>query len=156
MKTTITYITLLIGITGYAQLDQIETIYSYDNLNRLVQVVSNGETNGFTRSYTYDDIGNRLSIDAEVLGIDDEVLKNMITVYPNPADQFLNIQLPQNIISSETTIELYDVSGRVIDSPNPIIQSHTMTMNVNSLSDGVYLIKVNNGSEQWAQLFIKK
>lgn len=156
MKKTITYITLLIGITSYAQLDQIETLYSYDNLNRLVQIVSNGESQNFTRSYAYDDIGNRLSIDAEVLGIDDEVLKNTITIYPNPTDQFLNLQLPEGIISSNTKVELYDISGRLIGSPNPIIEGQKMKMHVNGLSDGVYLIRVNNGEEQWSQLFIKK
>lgn len=59
MKNTIKYIFFLIGITSYAQLEQIETLYTYDNLNRLVQVVSNGE---IIHSYTYDDIGNRLEL----------------------------------------------------------------------------------------------
>lgn len=156
MKKTITYITLLIGITSYAQLDQIETTYSYDNLNRLVQVVSNGESQNFTRSYTYDDIGNRLSIDAEALGIDAEVLKNTITIYPNPTDQFLNLQLPEGVAINDTRIELYDISGRLIDSPNPTIEVRNMRMNVTGLSDGVYLIRVNNRDQQWTQLFIKK
>ena len=62
MKRIVTSLALLFGISAYAQLDHTENHYTYDNLNRLVQVVSNGET----ISYTYDDIGNR---QARIIGI---------------------------------------------------------------------------------------
>lgn len=60
MRNIIRYIVLLTGITGYAQLETINTSYEYDNLNRLVQVVSNNDE-GFENNYEYDNLGNRIS-----------------------------------------------------------------------------------------------
>ena len=63
MKTTIKYLILLISISANAQLEQKTTNYSYDNLNRLVQVVFH---NGIVYEYQYDNLGNRLGKTIEV------------------------------------------------------------------------------------------
>jgi len=151
----ITIVLFLLPFFSNAQTFLEETInYSYDDLNRLIHV---SWQDGSERTYVYDDVGNRIQVNITgTLGIDDEVLKSTITVYPNPTDQFLNVQLPEGIIDSDTTIELYDISGRLIGKPEATISEQTMQMNVVGLSNGVYLIKVNNRDQQWAQLFIKK
>jgi len=153
MKTTIKYLILLIGITANAQLQQETTNYSYDNLNRLVQVVFN---NGSTHDYVYDDIGNRTQLNIQTLSIDEEVLKNTITVYPNPTSNFLNIKLPQTILGKNLVIELYDINGQLITDKKPKIKNNLLIINVNSLSNGVYLLHLKNGNQKWSKLFIKK
>ena len=155
MKTTIKYLLLLIGITANAQLQQETTTYSYDNLNRLVQVVFNDDS---THDYVYDDIGNRtqLNITDVTLGIDSETLQNPIIVYPNPTDSFLNIKLPDSFISQNLTIQLYDVNGRLVANSKPTITDNQITINVNTLSNGVYLLHLNNNNQKWSKLFIKK
>jgi len=151
MKTTIKYLILLIGITTYSQ--EVETNYSYDNLNRLVQVVFN---DGTTHNYVYDDLGNRTQLNIETLSIDEEMLQNVIIVYPNPTDQYLNIKLPSNINSNETNIKLYDINGRLIKNNQVEINDNRIIINVNSLSNGVYLLHLVNGNKKWSKLFIKK
>lgn len=155
MKTTIKYLVLLISISANAQLEQETTTYSYDNLNRLVQVVFNDNSK---HDYVYDDLGNRtqLNITDSTLGIDSEVLQNTITVYPNPTESFLNVKLPDSFTSKNTSIQLYDVNGRLIVNNKPTIIDNQITINVNNLSKGVYLIHLITDNQKWSKLFIKK
>tara|TARA_Y100000310_G_scaffold340293_2_gene435527 strand:- start:1267 stop:4257 length:2991 start_codon:yes stop_codon:yes gene_type:complete len=64
-----------------------------------------------------------------------------LEVYPNPADDFLNIRFDQ-ILSESIEIQLMDLSGHVLKteqvnswSPNQI------QINVNDLADGMYLMR---------------
>lgn len=155
MKTTIKYLLILIGITANAQLQQETTTYSYDNLNRLVQVVFN---DGKTNNYIYDDIGNRtqLNITDSTLGVDSEVLENPIVVYPNPTDSFLNITFPREFNSKNIIISLYDVNGRLIIDNKSKIENNEAIIDVHSLPNGIYLLHLKNDNQIWSKLFIKK
>lgn len=153
MKTTIKYLFILCGMTVYAQLENIETTYSYDNLNRLVQVVFN---DGSTHDYVYDDLGNRIQLNIETLSIDEETLKNRIIVYPNPADTVLNINMPDGLVADNASIKLYDINGRLIIDNTPTINNSTIKIDVQNLSNGVYLIHLKNNQQTFSQLFIKK
>lgn len=153
MKTTIKYLLLLISISVNAQLEQETTTYSYDNLNRLVQVVFN---DGSTNSYVYDDIGNRTQINIETLSIDVETLKTPIILYPNPTESFLNIKFPMEFNSKDITIELYDINGRLVSDDKSIVQENHVNIDVNALSNGVYLLHLKSDDRKWSKLFIKK
>lgn len=153
MKTIIKYLLFLISITVNAQLVEETTIYSYDNLNRLVKVVFN---DGDTKEYVYDNLGNRLQINMETLSIDSETLKNTITVYPNPTNQFININLPETIINQKVEIIIYDINGRELKTNKQQIESTTFSLDVSAFSNGVYLLRILNGDKKWSQLFIKK
>ena len=153
MKTTIKYLIILIGITANAQLQQETTNYSYDNLNRLVQVVFN---DGSTKNYVYDDLGNRTQLNIQTLSIDSETLSNPIIMYPNPTDDALNVKLPQSILGKNLIIKLYDINGQLITDKKPKIENNLLIINVNSLSNGVYLLHLKNDKQKWSKLFIKK
>ncbi len=153
MKTTIKYLILFIGISAYAQLEEAETNYNYDNLNRLVQVVFN---DGSTNDYVYDDLGNRTQLNITTLSINEETLQNPIIVYPNPTDSFLNIKLSVSYKSENTIIKLYDINGRLITHSKPTIQNDQIAIDVNALSNGVYLLHLKADNQKWSKLFIKK
>ena len=153
MKTTIKYLIILIGITANAQLQQETTNYSYDNLNRLVQVVFK---DGSTKNYVYDDLGNRTQLNIQTLSIDSETLSNPIIMYPNPTDDALNVKLPQSILGKNLIIKLYDINGQLITDKKPKIENNLLIINVNSLSNGVYLLHLKNDKQKWSKLFIKK
>jgi hypothetical protein len=74
--------------------------------------------------------------------------KNTISLYPNPANDVLNISSSNSI----TKIEVYDIQGRNVASNN-----NASNVNVVSLGKGVYIIKVvqENGSVITKQ-FIKE
>ena len=153
MKITITYIILFISISVNAQLVQEETTYSYDNLNRLIQVVF---YEGSTHNYVYDDLGNRIQLNIQSLSIDEETLKNTITVYPNPTSNVINIKFPENLISKETDIIIYDINGSLVKNHQATIENSNVSISTSQLANGVYLLKVVSDKKTWSQLFIKK
>jgi hypothetical protein len=75
-------------------------------------------------------------------GINEQVAYN-VNVYPNPTNGIVNIDLA-GIITGETTYELFDVQGRKVVSK---VSSNTIeTLNVENLSEGIYMLTVQNGS----------
>jgi hypothetical protein len=62
-------------------------------------------------------------------------------VYPNPANEEINVVLPNSI--EEASIAIVDAVGRqvYIGTVNPMNQ----TVNVSSLNEGIYFVKINNG-----------
>ncbi|MBO7482229.1 MAG: T9SS type A sorting domain-containing protein, partial [Bacteroidales bacterium] len=65
-----------------------------------------------------------------------------IYVYPNPADEELNILL-NSLPNGRTTIEFYDVAGRLLMSQE--ITSTNARIDISSLSQGVYMCRIVNG-----------
>lgn len=152
MKKTITYLILFFGITTYAQIT-VTTNYEYDNLNRLIKVVYTGDKE---KNYVYDDLGNRIGLNITTLSLDSETLKNTITVYPNPADNILNIKLPKTIIGNNISLKLYDINGKVITNKRASIKENTVIVNIDKLAKGVYLLHLTNNNKNYSQIFIKK
>lgn len=76
------------------------------------------------------------------LSSNDNVLGSL-KVYPNPAKGIVNIDLA-GTVTGETTYELFDVQGRKVVSK---VSSNTIeTLNVENLSDGIYMLSIQNGS----------
>lgn len=63
---------------------------------------------------------------------------NMISIYPNPANEFLNIDL--GLLTGTKTAQLYDISGRVVLEKNT--EGSDMQLNLSDVSKGTYFIKV--------------
>jgi len=71
-----------------------------------------------------------------------------IAVYPNPANDQLNVRL-LFAESNAVNIELFDFTGKVVASPNmnQAISPNQYTIDVTDLSKGVYILKVTNGTK---------
>lgn len=65
-----------------------------------------------------------------------------IYVYPNPADEELNILL-NSLPEGTTMIEFHDVTGRLVLSEE--IKSANTSINISSLKQGVYMYRIVNG-----------
>ena len=81
-----------------------------------------------------------------VLANNDNILNGVI-MYPNPASLVLNIENAEN-----SSITVFDLLGRVILSENTI--SSNKQLNVSSLSNGTYLIKISNNGQNKIDKFI--
>ena len=69
-------------------------------------------------------------------------------VYPNPASDVLNIALTLPHTGG-VTLELYDLTGRVVASKNIKVSSAgelTEQIDVSVLANGVYILRANQGS----------
>jgi len=62
----------------------------------------------------------------------------------------------QKSLVAEVTVK--DVTGRVISNQTFTVQNgqNTVSVDVNSLSAGIYTVTVNNGNEQVTKKFVKE
>ena len=66
---------------------------------------------------------------------------NFISLYPNPVQSELNIDLTTSSI--EATIRVYDLQGRIMSLPvSDFLTSSSVQLNTTSLSDGFYTLQI--------------
>lgn len=73
----------------------------------------------------------------------DEVSKNMFSVYPNPSNSSLTINLNQ--METNVTIQITDINGRSILTQNidTMDSDGTLKLNVSELPEGMYYLSIN-------------
>jgi len=81
------------------------------------------------------------------LSIENNELKQSISLYPNPTTNLLNIDTNENILKSE----IYSISGQLIKS-----QNNKKSIDVSDISSGVYLLKTYTNEEILNFKFIKE
>tara|TARA_R110001632_G_scaffold43376_6_gene110143 strand:+ start:152300 stop:153046 length:747 start_codon:yes stop_codon:yes gene_type:complete len=84
------------------------------------------------------------------LGISENKLLSF-KMFPNPASDLVNIQLPSG--SDKAEVSIFDYTGRLMKSKT--ITSNDSKLDVNNLSNGMYLIRVTSNNKIGAQRFIK-
>ena len=79
--------------------------------------------------------------------------KEALSIYPNPTNRVLNIQLPE-ASKSTTFIQVRDVFGRVIheESSSELL----LQLNTEELANGTYFISIVNADERWTKTFVKQ
>jgi YD repeat-containing protein len=77
-----------------------------------------------------------------------------IALYPNPATNYIHINLKQQTNLQNTTVSIYNIQGQQLLQQN-ISQLQT-EINIQSLAKGIYIIKVINGNEVMQGKFVKK
>lgn len=92
---------------------------------------------------------DRIAINNEAALSTQDVIKseNMISVYPNPTADFLNIKTDDKVKS----ILVYDMAGRAID-----VKVADKTVDVRNLETGAYLISIETSKGKSTEKFIKK
>lgn len=78
------------------------------------------------------------------LGIKNQVQNENFSIYPNPAKDFITIDFNNNYINH---LSVFDIHGKEVISTDANQKEHSITVNVSSLSKGIYFvqIKTNNG-----------
>jgi len=78
------------------------------------------------------------------IGIDENKLSG-VTIYPNPANDFIYIEKTDLIGVLDAT--LYDLNGRIILSKQEQSNDGTIALDVSNLASGMYLLTLQNGSQ---------
>lgn len=74
------------------------------------------------------------------LSVADNSVSN-VSVYPNPAQNYINISLKDNADTSNYKLALYDLQGRMVKKYDKFVS----TIDVNGLSSGIYFLNIENG-----------
>jgi hypothetical protein len=83
----------------------------------------------------------------------EQVIANReIEVYPNPANDILHFNLPENTI--DVKVEIYDNLGRLIIT-NKFL-GWEKSVDVSELKPGSYFVRIISAEEQWSEWFVKE
>ena len=96
-----------------------------------------------TKYFTY-----KVGDDCAVLSVDD-VLANSIKLYPNPTKNTLNISSPVKTI---TKVEIYSLIGKKVMEQTTDLEN----VNVEEISNGLYLIRILSNKNSFTTKFIKE
>jgi PKD repeat protein len=93
------------------------------------------------------------------IGIEEQKSPNSaITVYPNPATNFVSFNVPNELFNVDATISVIDLSGKqVISEHIQKTKSGLHTLNVSELPNGIYFITLNSANKNYnSKLIINK
>ena len=68
---------------------------------------------------------------------------DLVKLYPNPSESFVNIESEQNIQS----FEIIDLNGRMITS-NQKVDSKKLNLDFSAYQKGIYLVQLTIGNQQ--------
>ena len=84
-----------------------------------------------------------------VLGISEQIVNNnSIIFYPNPAKDFINL-----ILKDESLITIYNSVGQIVFTKK--MNSNDFIIDISNLTNGVYIIKLNENGNSKTAKFIK-
>lgn len=93
------------------------------------------------------------SVTVQTTALNENVLLNAISLQPNPASTFFTL----NNVANGTTLNVMDVTGKVVVSNSFIDEEKTMTIETQDLANGIYIIQLeNNGAVAHKKLIISK
>jgi hypothetical protein len=78
-------------------------------------------------------------------GIDVITGGDAISIYPNPATDYVNIAIPASLTAGNTTVEVTDALGKVV--MHETLNTDMTTLKITKLEDGVYFFKVITNSQ---------
>ena len=81
--------------------------------------------------------------------LDDFSLNSSFSIYPNPVNTFLNINLTDNDIL--TKVIIIDITGKIVLEQT----DNLATVNVENLANGLYIIELLSAEKSYQGKFIK-
>ena len=78
--------------------------------------------------------------DSFVVSTDEVIANDLITVFPNPANDVLNVSI-EKPFSSETQIELYDMKGSLLQTHRLAPGQTNIKLDINDLASALYFVR---------------
>lgn len=85
----------------------------------------------------------------QCLGINDNSLNNLISVYPNPNNGQFIITF-NNTIPMDVRVEVIDVDGKVVynDVQSAVMGNYKNNIDLKNVAKGIYLVKIKDGEQE--------
>jgi len=90
----------------------------------------------------------------QVTGLEDQLLRKEVLIYPNPVETFLNIVLPENI-EEKIDINIYSLSGKKVYTARKMQKDSNIQIMVNYLQKGFYFVIIRNQNNYFRARFMK-
>ncbi len=84
----------------------------------------------------------------------DEVNLFDFSLFPNPVSEIINMKF-ENIVNGQITVEIYDVLGKLNSKSNTALINNKVSLDVSSLSKGIYIAKVYSEDGVSVRRFVK-
>ena len=84
----------------------------------------------------------------------DSWLENSVTLYPNPAREVVNVQCTMNNVQLTGELSVFDVYGKLLQIVP--ITSEITQINVSSLANGMYFVRVTTEEGSVTKTFVKR
>jgi len=107
--------------------------------------------NGNNSNDAGDEVATTSTAGFSVLGLAKEVQLDF-AMYPNPSSDYLVVQLPSG--SLKAAISVFDLAGRLMKTSS--ITSSANKVDVQDLSTGMYILKIESEGKTGSKQFIKK
>lgn len=119
-------------------------------------VIDNSEVDTAS-TYTFNDVtaNHTIYVDFAPTGVADYNLSNAVTLFPNPASNFIDL-LISNASLQVYDAQVLDMAGKQVNITVFSTSAESLRFNVNSISSGIYFIRVNTNEGIVVKKFIKK
>lgn len=94
---------------------------------------------------------------ANDVSVGEEVIEDQFSIYPNPANEMINISV--SLTNSEnTTINVLDIAGKVIYTANlgTVNGNKMVSVSLDQMATGVYFVEMTNSTSKQVKKFVKK
>ena len=95
--------------------------------------------------------------DENYVGIDVNNFASSVKIYPNPSNGQFTVEVEtENNLTAEVVV--YDLTGRIILSQQNVLHSgvNAISMNVEGIASGTYVLQMKSGDKQYVATFIVK
>ena len=114
----------------------------------------NGAGDGFLMSINLDpDPCNVFPMGCRISGMEDIKKNNLFSVFPNPTNDIVSINLATDILSVKTLL-VYDMYGKLIFQQEISNQSNLVNLDLSIYNRGLYFIKVVSDFSQYTEKII--
>ena len=133
--------------------EDAELIGTYSGSNIPSDITSSG--NSLLLRFVSDSdgqtLGWKVNYESVVSGVNDELAESGISLYPNPVEDQLNIELNS---SDNAVVQIVDVMGKIHRSM--IVSGDKVSVDVSNLPAGMYIVKVQQSEKLSQKSFIIK
>ena len=88
------------------------------------------------------------------VGIDDHDLAGSVKVFPNPANDFVNVQCTMYNVQLGADLHVFDVYGKLVQTVP--MAGETTILNISSLANGMYFVRVTTEDGMVTKPFVVK
>ena len=88
------------------------------------------------------------------VGIDDHDLAGSVKVFPNPANDFVNVQCTMYNVQFGADLHVFDVYGKLVQTVP--MAGETTILNISTLADGMYFVRVTTEAGDVTKPFVVK